>query len=272
VNNKINLILNIMDIRKLIFKWITGVDITNLKNGRQPVTVNANGQIHITPSVNSELNDNYLFDFKNYASQYNSHGGTFISVPTDPNEGNNVAGGSIDKQPIRKISIKPIDVLNELETIPNPFSLALIDEKIDMLRDKEKIIVQSYAKREISALLERLENRKLYHANKSFFDSFQNTTDEKIQVLLDKYELVMKASDLFVPEFPKEAIDIMKKYIKAVEKICKKKPVFYVIATSDNFKTVEKKRDPILLVQSPFGFYYQILGAWDKEMLILSEL
>ena len=33
-----------------------------------------------------------------------------------------------------------------------------------------------------------------------------------------------------------------------------------------------KQRDPILLVQSPFGFYWQILGAWDKEMLILSEL
>jgi hypothetical protein len=254
-----------MNIRKLIFKWLTGVDITNLTNGRQPISFQ-NGRIHVEPpNSNSELNDNYLFDFKNFASQYNSFGEAVLSVPTDGN-------GDVVNKPKQKISIKPIDVLAELETIPNPFSLTLIDEKIEMLRDKEKIIVQSYAKREISALIERLENRKQYQANKSFFDSFQNTTDEKIQILLDKYELVMKTSDLFVPEFPKEAIDLMKKHIKAVEKICNKKPVFYVIATSDNFKTIEKKRDPILLVQSPFGFYYQIIGAWDKEMLILSEL
>lgn len=259
-----------MSIRNFFFKLLTGYTLDVFKSGRQPVTMSPNGQIHIAPSnSNSELFDNYLFDFKNYASQYNSNGGTFISIPTDNSLG---AGGSNTVKPTQKISMKPVDVLCELETVPNPFSLTLIDEKIDMLRDKEKIIVQSYAKREISALLERLENRKQYQANKEFFDSFQNTTDEKIQILLDKYELVMKASDLFVPEFPKEAIDIMKNYIKAVEKICNKKPVFYVIATSDNFKQVEKKRDPILLVQSPFGFYYQVLGAWDKEMLILSEL
>ena len=51
-----------------------------------------------------------------------------------------------------------------------------------------------------------------------------------------------------------------------------KKPVFYVIAEPDKFRKAYEKRDPILLVQSPFGFYWQILGAWDKEMILLSEL
>jgi hypothetical protein len=257
-----------MKIRKLIFKWLTGCTVEELNSGRRPVTYE-NGRIHIAPSSgNSELQDNYLFDFKNYASQYNSFGGGNISVPT---EGNIVSGGETYK-PTQKIKIKPIEVLEELEKVPTPFSITLLDEKIEMLKDKEKLIAQSYAKREISALLERLENRKYYVDNKNFFDSFQNTTDEKIQILLDKYELVMKTSDIFVPEFPKEAIEIMKNYTKLVGKICNKKPYYYVIATSDNFNEVDKKRDPILLVQSPFGFFWQILGAWDKEMLILSEL
>jgi uncharacterized lipoprotein len=47
---------------------------------------------------------------------------------------------------------------------------------------------------------------------------------------------------------------------------------FYVIAEEKSFKSAAEKRDPILLVQSPFGFYWQILGAWDKEMILLSEL
>jgi hypothetical protein len=64
----------------------------------------------------------------------------------------------------------------------------------------------------------------------------------------------------------------MKKYTNNMKKLCQKKPVFYVIAEPDKFKKAYEKRDPILLVQSPFGFYWQILGAWDKEMILLSEL
>lgn len=183
----------------------------------------------------------------------------------------NKEDSSIDE---KKIKVKPIDVLNELETVPTPFSLTLIDEKISILKDKEKLIVQHYAKREVQALIERLENRKKYLQFKDFFDSFQNTTDEKIDILLKKYEsdLVMKTSDIFIPEFPDEAINIMSKYTEKMNELCGKKPVFYVIAEAKDFRTAYEKRDPILLVQSPFGFYWQILGAWDKEMILLSEL
>ena len=82
----------------------------------------------------------------------------------------------------------------------------------------------------------------------------------------------MKSSDIFIPEFPDDAIKLMKEYTENMLLICKKKPIFYVIAEPDKFKEAYAKRDPILLVQSPFGFYWQILGAWDKEMLLLSEL
>jgi hypothetical protein len=172
----------------------------------------------------------------------------------------------------KKIKVKPKDVLNELETVPTPFSLIGLDEKIEILKDKEKLIVQYYAKREVSALIERLENRKKYQENKVFFDNFANTTDEKIDMLLGKYQLVMKTSDIFIPEFPDDAIKVMKDYTEKLEEICGKKPIFYVIAEEKEFKKAYEKRDPILLVQSPFGFYWQILGAWNEEMLLLSNL
>ena len=171
-----------------------------------------------------------------------------------------------------KIKVKPIDVLNELEVIPTPFSLEKLDEKIGIMKMKSDLITQVHSKREVKALIERLNNRKKYTKNKAFFDKFQNTNDEKIDNLLNKYDLVMKESDIFIPEFPNDAITVMKEYTDMVNSICKKKPIFYVIAEPSLFRKAYEKRDPILLVQSPFGFYWQILGAWDKEMLLLGEL
>jgi hypothetical protein len=228
----------------------------------------------------SGLDETYLFDFKNYGSQYNANGNGFFGIGNSVTFFNSSSepqmdGGieSFDQVENKKIPIKPIDALLELETVPTPFSLAGIVEKIEMLKHKEALITQKYAKREVSALMERLENRKKYTKYKEFFEGFQNTTDEKIDVLLKKYDhLTMNTSDIFIPEFPDEAIDIMVKYTDHMKKICDKKPVFYVIAPKDLFKKVDGKRDPILLVQSPFGFFWQILGAWDEEMLILGEL
>ncbi len=239
-------------------------------------------RVPATP-LQSGLDDTFLFDFRNFQA----------GATTGRNISNNVImGGSFivngnldpDAQPLpeerevkqpptpQKIAMKPKDVLHELETVPTMWSLNNLDDKIGMLKLKEKLITQHYAKREVTALIQRLECRKKYNAVRDFFDKFDNTTDEKIQNLLDKYDLVMKTSDLFIPEFPDEAVTVMDAYNKKVLELTEKKAVFYVIAQPDKFQLAYKRRDPILLVQSPFGFYWQILGAWDEEMLLLSEL
>jgi hypothetical protein len=212
------------------------------------------------------LDETFLFDFKNYQSQYTGVSiNSFISVGGADEDSNSNSSN-------KKIAVKPKDVLSELETIPTPWTLSNLEDKIEVLKYKADLITQHYSKREVKALIERLENRKKWDKFKNFFQEFQNTTDEKIDDLLEKYDLVMKTSDLFIPEFPDDAIAVMKKYTNNMKKLCKKKPVFYVIAEPDKFKKAYEKRDPILLVQSPFGFYWQILGAWDKEMILLSEL
>jgi hypothetical protein len=170
------------------------------------------------------------------------------------------------------IEVKPINVLNELEVIPTPISLTFIDEKIMLLRDKAELVTDNNNKRELSALIERLENRKNYHLHQEFFERFQNTTDEAIAKLLKNYNLMLGKAENFIPDFPESAISIMKEYKKKCIKVCQQYPVFYVIAPEKMFKKVNEKRDPILLVQSPFGFYWQILGAWDDEMVLLWKL
>ncbi len=248
--------------------------------------------ISIVPNLQSGLDETYLFDFLNYSSQYNGIpnnimaggiGGIVVEPAQDaqmtPAElawgGNTLIGQPNDsnKNASTKIALSPKKVLNELETVPTPFDLLMIDEKISILKDKAKLITQVYATREVKGLIERMENRKKYNQFKPFFESYQNTTDEKIDIFLKKHDhLVMKTSDIFIPEFPDDAIKTMKAYTENLDKLCGKKPVFYVIAEKKHFKEAYKKRDPILLVQSPFGFYWQILGAWDEEMLLLHEL
>lgn len=174
----------------------------------------------------------------------------------------------------KRKEVTPVSVKHELGNVPSPFNTNLrdLDEKISTLKDKAKLLNQKFSKRQINGLIKRLENRKKYKYEANFYSSFPNTTDDKIEDLLSKYKLVMKKSDLFVPTFPKEAIDIMKKYTEVTKELTGETPVYYVIAEVKDFKKKQKKLDPILLAQSPFGFYFQILGAWDKEILCLSDL
>ncbi len=264
---------------KKIYKFFENLFSSSKKTN---VVKNENERNLIEPSMDKEFYDTYLFDFKNYGSHYTGVGGgtrfdtitintTSVNWTQTPAEGD-TNPEVVPSTPPKKIAVKPIDVLNELERIPTPFSLNGIDEKLSVLRDKEKLITQSYAKREIVYLIERLENRRKYIEFKEFFDAFDNTNDEKIDALLDKYELVMKTSDIFIPDFPDAAIKVMTEYTEKMMEVCGKKPIFYVIAEEKDFKKAYEKRDPILLVQSPFGFYWQILGAWGEEEMLISYL
>jgi len=216
------------------------------------------------------LEEKYLFDFKNYSAGFSSN--DHRSDEIDDEETRKANKKARQEAESKKLVVKPKDVLVELETIPTPFSLNGLDEKISILKDKENLITQYYAKREVSALIKRLENRKKYLESKAFFDNYQNTTDEKIDKLLSGYKLVMKTSDIFIPDFPNDAIETMTAYTQKCEELFGQKPVFYVIAEESKFRKSYEKRDPILLVQSPFGFFWQILGAWDEEMILLGEL
>ncbi len=270
-----------MGIRKYLKKLISEV----LKENKNPST-----EIH---GGSNGMNQEYLFDFKRGYNQ----SGTIWNLPVsrvnqntgemerimadDPisfmgstGETNELPSDGPTEDSERKMKrVKPIDVVDELETMPRPWDLDNLDDKIFVFEDKVELIKQEYTKREAQAMLERLKNRRVYTEKHTFFDQFPNTNEGKIHALVEKYGLVMKESDLFIPEFPADAILIMKEYTKACEALPSgKKPVFYVIAEADKFREAYEKRDPILVVQSPFGFYYQILDAWDKEMEYLPKL
>jgi hypothetical protein len=142
--------------------------------------------------------------------------------------------------------------------------LALIKaEEYDMRRGTE----------EIASIVMRLENRKKYSTHAKFYSELPYTTPSRIaNVLKTNNHLKLGQVAQFLADMPKEAVEIMKTYEKETIALCDKKPVFYIIADKKDFKKSEQRRDPILLAQSPFGHFWQILGAWDKEMMLLEDL
>ena len=60
----------------------------------------------------------------------------------------------------------------------------------------------------------------------------------------------------------------MGEYTNYYKKVAEGSPTFSIIAPPSYFVS----RDPILLAKSPFGQYYYILCAWDKEVEYVSDL
>lgn len=153
-----------------------------------------------------------------------------------------------------------------------------IKEQLKSFKDKLDIVASSNhdmanGVKEIGSIIIRLENRKKYPDYKSFFEKYPYTTTEKIEKLIKAHDyLKMGQVEQFIAEMPVDAVTEMKEYTKYTKKICGKKPLFYIIANQKDFKKTQKRRDPILLAQSPFCHNWQMLGAWDEEMMLLGEL
>ncbi|MBK7362725.1 MAG: hypothetical protein IPJ01_10555 [Micavibrio sp.] len=223
-----------------------------------------------------EWNNNGFFDSGGITAV--TVGGSMgISTPQDANGSNPqpmlaISSEIEKKEP--KVQLKPIEVFGELERIPTPITLENLEEKIAMFKMKQGLIKSNhYCKKEVIDFQLRLENRRKYKEYEGFFGKFDCTTSEKINKLVSKYELVLATSDLFIPTFPDEAIKAMNDYEENTMKLCGKKPIFYVIGEKKDFKKQFDRNDPILLAQSPFGTFWNILGAWgDKDILLLEEL
>lgn len=184
---------------------------------------------------------------------------------------------AVEKAKLTPKNVYDLKMLNDksfqLNTDP-----VYVDKQVADFKDKLSLLsAEEYDMRrgvdEVSSVLLRMENRKKYKEAKDFFDEFPYTTTSKINELLKGHDyLKLGQVAQFVADMPKEAIKIMKDYNTNTNKICQKQAVFYIVADKKDFQKTNTRRDPILLAQSPFGHFWQILGAWDKEMLFLEEL
>jgi hypothetical protein len=132
---------------------------------------------------------------------------------------------------------------------------------------------KKFGRAELEGILERLQNRRKIASVNQVVSKYPYTTSDKINAVITAHSnLLCEEASSFIPDFPRDAINAMNEYNKMCEQLCGRKSVFYVLAEKKQKQTVSARRDPILFAQSPFGFFWQILGAWDKEMIYLADL
>lgn len=209
---------------------------------------------------------------------WSSHGSSGMTVTYTGTEATSGGASKAKKEDLR-VNKKPVEVFKEIIAEIPEMNIDNIDAHIKLVERRQKLFKElgSNSSDEDEALI-FLKSRKAGIKNKTNF-RWSVTNLQKISDLLKKYHLAMVPFEQFNKTVPMEAVDELEAYLKEYQKVSDSKPVLKLII--DDFpvdspegkkQSQERKKDPILLASSPFGRYFYILGAWDKEVEIVDDL
>lgn len=251
--------------------------------GKELFSTESRADYPISLSMNSQKESKYLPDFQNAMNNESAFydlvqisGGAELAIPK---KGKKVKAKKEKPKPAGPTpkGVYQARLLHD-ETFKLNTDEKYIESQLQDFKDKLALIKgEEYDMRrgteEIASVVMRFENRKKYADHRTFYEQYPYTVPSRIADVLKKHDhLKLGQVAQFLADMPKEATDVMKLYEAETMKVCGKKPVFYIIADKKDFQKSQQRRDPILLAQSPFGHFWQILGAWDEEMLLLEEL
>jgi len=169
-----------------------------------------------------------------------------------------------------RLEKKPIEVVVEIVSEIPQMDLTDLDNKIKIVAKRLKCFTRlSCSGSDEAFALRFLKSRKLF---KKYYTKFnwKITTQQKIQELVKKYKVQCVFLSGYYKSLPMEAITELERFMDAWELVCEDiQPNFQLII---DYGGKEQKKDPILLASSPFGNWYYILGAWDKEVEIVDDL
>lgn len=164
---------------------------------------------------------------------------------------------------------KPVDVFHEILIEQPMIDLVDIDHKIKTVKRRINVLKeQSVNLSDETEALGYLLARKQYNKVKDLF-KWKVTTDEKIKELLSKYKLMQVSFQGYAKNVPNEALDEIEQFAEAYERVSDRQPNLQLIV---DYEGPEHKKDPILLARSPFGRWWYVLGAWDKEVEYVDDL
>lgn len=207
-----------------------------------------------------EVRYSELFSFENSTST--SIGGTPSIY---------IGGGEKGKSRIAK---KPVEIFKEIISETPKFNTSNLDDQIKFVTHRMKVLKEqlngAMNLSDETQALSFLNARKKFEKNKDLFQ-WAVATFSGIKSLCEKYEVQFVDCAAYYKTMPTEALEQLEKYGKAYSKVCSDKPILKLIVESGEEKP-EVKKDPILLASSPFGRWWYILGAWDKEVEIVDDL
>jgi len=183
---------------------------------------------------------------------------------------------AIESSEIRRL-VNPIDVVSEIFEEHLKVNCDNLTEKIKQIKIRmNKMIKIGIKEGDIDKTLNYLISRKYLVSHKESYKKefyWPITTEEKIKGLLNKYTLSKDNVIHYQDYIPDEGIKEIEKYCKLCQKVNKKfTPLVEIIMPDRAIKENIKSRDPIIISESPFGKFYFVLGAWDKEVKIMHEL
>lgn len=175
-----------------------------------------------------------------------------------------------------RIEKKPVEVFQEIMGETPKMDVTNIDAQIKLVKRRQEMFKElgtpSYDEDEALIFLKA---RKAGIKQKTNFH-WAPTTLSLCNDLVKKYKLAFVDFNSYAKNIPMEAIDELEAFLKEYAKVSDSKPVLKLIIddapAAPDKPSRERKKDPILLASSPFGKYFYILGAWDKEVEIVDGL
>jgi len=181
----------------------------------------------------------------------------------------NGSGGSQKSNVDTRVMKKPVEIVGEIVGEQPKMVLEDLGRQIKIVKRRISILEeQSINAVDEKEALGYLQARKKFKKYSSKF-GWAITTQKKVDELCKKYKVMSVSFNNFYKNVPNEALDELEKFNDAWEYIKEELPTLSLIVDQGG---KEDKKDPILLAKSPFGRWFYILGAWDKEVEIVDDL
>ena len=173
------------------------------------------------------------------------------------------------EKPIR-IEKKPVEIWGEIVSEIPKIDLVDIDKKIKVVKRRKDFLEDEMqiSARDEKMALGFLEARKKFPKYGHMF-KWSVTNMDAIDALCNKYKVQYVNFSGYYKTVPNEALDELEAFMTAWKKVRKDEPLIKLITDEGG---PEQVKDPILLAASPFGKWFYILGAWDKEIEFVDEL
>jgi hypothetical protein len=173
-----------------------------------------------------------------------------------------------------RIEKKPVEVVSEIVSAEPVLRLNDIDKQIKIVESRLAVLkrFKGQTSDEVSAL--RYLNARRYYekAKKKGMFPWAVTTDTLVSALVAKYKLQNVGFGGYSKSVPVEATEELEKFGKAWEYVVDDEQHTPELRLITDYQGPEHKKDPILLASSPFGRWWYVLGAWDKEVEIVDQI
>ena len=187
---------------------------------------------------------------------------------------NAIAQAAQNGQALKDIRIekKPVEVVAEILAKKPEIQLNDIDGQIKVVEARLKVLEQfkGQTSDEIWSL-RYLKARKYYKKYEALFN-WEITTEDLIKSLTTKYKLSRVSFHGYSKSVPNEATMELERFGKAWEKVVDEDDYTPTLDLIIDYQGPEYKKDPILLASSPFGKWWYVLGAWDREVEIVDDI